>query len=72
MFVKHTKTQSDAQGAPTDDMRGIIVTAIHLKLSSSRGGGGGGGGEAISDKDEDKDAEKGVDENKGLIKNNSV
>ena len=69
MFVKHTKTQSDAQDAPTDDTRGIMVTTIHLKLSRSRGGGGGG---TTADKDEDKDVEKDVDKNKDLMKNDSV
>ena len=67
MFVKHTKTLSDAQDAPTDDTWGIMVTTIQLKLSRSRGVGG-----TISDKDEDKDAEKDVGENKDLIKNDSV
>ena len=38
---KTHKTQSDAQDAPTDDTRGIMVTTIQLKLSRSRGDGGG-------------------------------
>ena len=69
MFVKHTKTQSDAQDAPTDATRGIMVTTIQLKLSRSRGGVGVG---TIADKDEDKDTEHDVDENKDLMKNDSV
>ena len=68
MFVKHTQTQSEAQDAPTDHTQGILVTTIQLKLSRSRGGGGG----MIADKDEDKDSEKGVDENKDMMKNDSV
>ena len=67
MFVKHTKTQSDAQDAPTDDTRGVMVTKIQLKLSRSKGGVG-----TIEEQDEDKDAEKDVDENKVLLKDNLV
>ena len=43
-----------------------MVTKIQLKLSSSTGRGG------VADKDEDKDAENDVDENKDLVKDNSV
>ena len=70
MFVcsKHTKRQLDAQDAPTDNTWGIMVTTINLKLSRSGEGGGG----TVADKDEDKDAGKDVDENKDLMKDNSV
>ena len=68
MFVKHTKTQSDAQEAPTNDTWGIMVTTILLKLSRSRGVGCV---DTIADKDEEKDVEKDVDEKKDLMNNNS-
>ena len=68
MFTKHTKRQSDAQDAPTDHTRGMMVKMIKIKLSRCRGGGGG----TVADKDEDKDAEKYVHKNKDLIKDNSV
>ena len=64
-LAKDTKRQSDAQDDPTDDTRGMMVTIIQLKLSRIRGGGRG----TISDKDEDNDTEKDVDENKDLMKN---
>ena len=44
-----------------------MATTIQLKTSRSRGGGG-----TVADKDEDKDVEKEVDENKDLMKDNSV
>ena len=46
------------------------MTTIQLKLIRSRGGWGGVG--TIADKDEDKDVENVVDENKDLMKNDSV
>ena len=66
MFTKHTKRQSYARDAPTNDTWGVMVKTIQLKLS--RGGGGG----TVAYKDDDKDAEKDVDENKDLMKDNSV
>ena len=47
---------------------GMMVTTIHLKMSRSRGGEG----VTVADKDDDKDTEKDVDENKDLMKNDSV
>ena len=61
MFVR----QPDTRDTPTDDTWRMMVTTIQLKLSRSGGG-------TIADKDEDKDAENDVDENKDLMKNNSV
>ena len=46
----------------------MMVTKIHLKLSRITGGGEG----MIAHKDEDNDAEKDVDVNKDLMKDNSV
>ena len=43
------------------------MTTIQLKLSSSGGWGG-----TVVDKDEDSDVEKYVEENKDLMKDNSV
>ena len=50
-------------------MRGMMVKKIQLRLSRIRGGGGGG---MVAYKNEDKDAEKDLDENKDLMKDNSV
>ena len=68
MFGKHTKRQQDARDAPADDTPGMMVTTIQLKLSWSRAGWGC----TVSDKDEYKDTEKDVDENKDLMKDTSV
>ena len=46
----------------------MTVTTIQLKLSKSRGGWG----VTVAEKDEDKDVEKDVDENKDLMNNDSV
>ena len=45
------------------------MTTIQLKLVRSMGGGEGG---KVADKDEGKDAENDVDENKNFMKDNSV
>ena len=67
VFSKHTKRQPDDQDAPNDDTRGMMVKTIHLKLSRSTGEGG-----KAAEKDKDKNAERGVEENKYLMKDNSV
>ena len=36
MFVKHTKTQSDAQDVPTDDTGGMIVFLCVLRTQNSK------------------------------------
>ena len=47
---------------------GMMMTTIHMKLSSTRGEVG----VKIVDKDEDKDLENYVDKNKYFMKDNSV
>ena len=69
MFAQtHTKRQPDAQDALTDNMGGLMLITIQLKLGRIRRGGGG----TVADKYADKDGGKDVSENKDLMNDNSV
>ena len=70
-LLKTQKRQPDAQDDSTDIMRGMTVTRIQMKLSKIRGMGWGWVG-MVADKHDDKDLENDVDEQKYLMKDNSV